>query len=256
MKKSILLFIFLCSSVSFGAPALCSGNGATYDSLAFCQSQCVESCTELISSGGTCSSSYKNYVYDNSKNTTYAITQTAGVWSSFGASAIVTDASVNKVLQHILNYSNTASAWIGLYDPAKTQNLGSSSDTRFKWRDGSLLNYRNWATGQPDNAVNGGDIGNVAVYGEHWVLMNSDGAWSDIGEHAGQSMSYPALVEFSGQLNCVKGTVPSDETDPEDIITTYCQTNPDKCNLCTDSVDIYQCTAGTSGGSSVFSAGP
>lgn len=248
MKKSIALLFFLWASVSFGAPALCSGNGATYDSLAFCESQCGESCTELISSGGTCSSSYKNFVYDNSTNTTYALTQNEGAWTSFQSSAIVRSAEVNTLLKHIVSYSGTSSAWIGLYDPDKTQNLGSTSDTRFRWRDGSLLNYRNWASGQPDNAVNGGDIGNVAVYGEHWVLMDIEGTWSDTGEHSGQPMNHPALVEFAGQLNCVKGTVPSDETDPEDIITTYCEANPDKCNLCTDSVDIYQCTAGTSGG--------
>lgn len=248
MKKSIILLIFLWASVSFGAPALCSGNGATYDSLAFCESQCAESCTELVSSGGTCSSSYKNYVYDNSTNTTYALTQTTGTWNAFQSSAIVRNADINTLLKNILSYSGASSAWIGLYDPDKTQNLGSTDDTRFEWRDGTLLNYRNWASGQPDNAVSGGDIGNVAVYGEHWVLMNSDGTWSDTGEHAGQSMIYPSLVEFSGQLGCVTGTMPTEKVEPDDMISSYCTDNPDKCYLCTDSTEIYQCTEGTYGG--------
>lgn len=245
MRIRFVIFYFLITFHCYAAQ-ICADNGLVFDSKAFCETSC-STCTELIGNG-TCSSTYQNYVYDGRTSKTYALSKSSGAWSAFSETAIISNVETNSVLQSILNYSGISAAWIGLYDPSKTQNLGSSSDTRFKWRDGSLLNYRNWASGQPDNAVSGGDIGNIAVYGEHWVLMGSDGSWSDTGEHAGQSMSYPALVEFAGQLNCVKGTVPSDETDPEDIITTYCQTNPDKCNLCTDSVDIYQCTAGTSGG--------
>lgn len=242
----LLLLLLMLPINLLAAPYICGDTGLIYDSQGFCSSACTN-CTALVSSE-TCSSNYKNHVYDETRNITYAVSVSSGSWTSFTSSAIVRDSSANAVLKSITNYSGLAAAWIGLYDPDKSQNLGSSDDTRFKWRDGSLLNYRNWASGQPDNAFESADIGTVSVYGEHWVIMGNNGQWSDVGEHSGQALSYPALVEFSGQLGCVKGTIPAQETAPEDIITSFCATNPDKCYLCTDTTDIYQCTAGTSGG--------
>ncbi|XP_066487086.1 C-type lectin BpLec-like [Tiliqua scincoides] len=58
--------------------------------------------------------------------------------------SILTEAETYLVFRYIANYPNVQShVWIGLRDFRK--------NLKWKWADGSALNYKAWAVSQPDN---------------------------------------------------------------------------------------------------------
>ena len=243
MKHLILMFTLLVSVAAHGAPWLCGETDVIYDSQSFCASACGGDCVEMTPDGGTCSGTYKNYAFDRATNKTYAITAATGKWTDFNSRlAIIRDARTNDILKGLLSFSGEPEAWIGLYDPNMTQSFNVVNDTRFKWRDNTVLNYRNWADGQPDNKLNSADIGNTDIYGEHYGVMNLAGLWSD----AGANVMMNALVEFSGVQSCVSGTVPGENVTPGEMESAYCS-GSSNCYLCTDNTEIYQCAQGEGG---------
>lgn len=243
MKHLILMITLLVSVAAYGAPWLCGETDVIYDSQSFCASACGGDCVEMTPDGGTCSGTYKNYAFDRATNKTYAITAATGKWTDFNSRlAIIRDARTNDILKGLLSFSGESEAWIGLYDPNMTQSFNVVNDTRFKWRDNTVLNYRNWADGQPDNKLNPADIGNADIYGEHYGVMNLAGLWSD----AGANVMMNALVEFVGVQSCVSGTVPGENVKPSEMENAYCS-GSSNCYLCTDNTDIYQCAQGEGG---------
>ena len=243
MKHLILMFTLLVSVAAHGAPWLCGETDVIYDSSSLCTAVCPADCVEMTPDGGTCSGTYKNYAFDRATNKTYAITAATGKWTDFNSKlAIIRDDRTNDILKGLLSFSGESEAWIGLYDPNMTQSFNSVNDTRFKWRDGTVLNYRNWADGQPDNKLNPADIGNTDVYGEHYGVMNLAGLWSD----AGANVMMNALVEFAGVQSCVSGTVPGENVTPGEMESAYCS-GSSNCYLCTDNTEIYQCAQGEGG---------
>ncbi len=243
MKHLILMFTLLVSVVAHGAPWLCGETDVIYDSQSFCASACGGDCVEMAPDGGMCSGTYKNYAFDRTTNKTYALSVSKGKWTDFSSGlAIIRDARTNDILKGLLSFSGESEAWIGLYDPNMTQSFNVVNDTRFKWRDNTVLNYRNWADGQPDNKLNPADIGNTDVYGEHYGVMNLAGLWSD----AGANVMMNALVEFAGVQSCVSGTVPGENVTPGEMESAYCS-GSSNCYLCTDNTDIYQCAQGEGG---------
>lgn len=243
MKHLILIAIFLTALTSHAAPWLCGETDVIYDSQSFCASACGGDCVEMTPDGGTCSGTYKNYAFDRTTNKTYAITAATGKWTDFNSRlAIIRDARTNDILKGLLSFSGESDAWIGLYDQNMTQSFNVVNDTRFKWRDNTVLNYRNWADGQPDNKLNPADIGNADIYGEHYGVMNLAGLWSD----AGANVMMNALVEFAGVQSCVSGTVPGENVKPGEMENAYCD-GSSNCYLCTDNTDIYQCAQGEGG---------
>ncbi|MGE4496433.1 MAG: conjugal transfer protein TraN [Deferribacterales bacterium] len=243
MKHLILITTLLVSVAAHGAPWLCGETDVIYDSQSFCASACGGDCVEMTPDSGTCSGTYKNYAFDRTTNKTYALSVSKGKWADFlSGLAIIRDARTNDIFKGLLSFSGESEAWIGLYDPNMTQSFNVVNDTRFKWRDNTVLNYRNWAERQPDNKLNPADIGQTDIYGEHYGVINLAGLWSD----AASNVMMNALVEFAGVQSCVSGTVPGENVKPGEMENAYCD-GSSNCYLCTDNTDIYQCAQGEGG---------
>jgi len=237
------MFTLLVSVAAHGAPWLCGETDVIYDSQSFCASACGGDCVEMTLDSGTCSGTYKYYAFDRTTNKTYALSVSKGKWADFSSGlAIIRDARTNDILKGLLSFSGESEAWIGLYDPNMTQSFNVVNDTRFKWRDNTVLNYRNWADGQPDNKLNPAGIGQTDIYGEHYGVINLAGLWSD----AASNVMMNALVEFAGVQSCVSGTVPGENVTPGEMESAYCS-GSSNCYLCTDNNDIYQCAQGEGG---------
>ena len=252
---AVFVFFIFIKTVSFSAPFYCSDNDAVFSDSALCDSVCSSPCQELnpsvsASSGACDTSKYRGFVYYNNK--TYALTTTEGFWEDFSNLAVVLNEDINSLLVSLLSYYSVGSAWIGLYDPNKTQNFGVVDSSRFVWRDGSLVAYTNWASGEPDNRVEQGDVGSVPVLGEHWTKMASNGQWSDDGYHFSYGGDFTprsyALVEWNGALDCVNGD-PINSQIPDyqqSIIDNICGGST-PCYFCAtaDGTNFGQCEKGT-----------
>lgn len=248
----ILVFVILTKTASFSAPFYCSDNDAVFADSALCNNVCSSSCQELspstsASSGACDTSKYRGFVYYNNK--TYALTTYQDFWENFSNLAVVLDEDTNSLLSFLLSYYSVSSAWIGLYDPNKTQNFGIVDSSRFAWRDGSLVVFTNWENGEPDNYVDQSDISVVPILGEHWVEMDGSGKWSDTGYHASFGGSYApsryALVEWNGALDCVNGEpINASTTDYQQaIVDSVCNGNT-PCYVCANGNGVYQCDTG------------
>ena len=249
---AVFVFFIFIKTVSFSAPFYCSDNDAVFSDSALCDSVCSSPCQELnpsvsASSGACDTSKYRGFVYYNNK--TYALTTTEGFWEDFSNLAVVLDEGTNSLFVSLLSYYSVGSAWIGLYDPNKTQNFGVVDPSRFVWRDGSSYSYSNWASGEPNNYVDGADIGVVPVLGEHWVEVKSDGTWSDNGYHYSFGGDYSpkryAFIEWNGALDCVNGEPISADTSDyqQSIVDNVCSGNT-PCYVCANDSGVYQCDTG------------
>ncbi len=252
---AVLVFVILTKAASFSAPFYCSDNDTVFADSALCNNVCSSSCQELnpstsASSGACDTSKYRGFVYYNNK--TYALTTYQDFWENFSNLVVVLDEDTNSLLTVLLSYYSVSSAWIGLYDPNRTQNFGVVDSSRFVWRDGSFVAYTNWGNGEPDNYVDQSDLGVVPILGEHWVEMDSSGKWSDTGYHASFGGSYApsryALVEWNGALDCVNGE-PINAQIPDyqqSIIDNVCGGST-PCYFCVtaDGSNVGQCEKGT-----------
>ena len=273
MFKKILLIslaIIILTTVKANAQYLCGATGYIYRNQGFCNANCSlngnsSPCEELSSSSTpapSCPSGYQGFVFDPNNNTTYAITTTSQFWTAFdspassSSMAIIPNSSVNSLLNSILIYYDIPNAWIGLYNPQMSTDYNTvNPDRPYSWADGSTPTYYNWANGEPNNALPSRDLSLLpeSEYGQHWVEMESNGEWNDIGYNYTypSSQNYapylPALVQFNNQLSCVSGVEPPTQltTGQEgNLANQYCGGNTSNCYLCSDGTNLEQCQSG------------
>lgn len=68
--------------------------------------------------------------------------------------------------------------WIGLHDPVTGDGSGSTHANNFVWADGSTSSYRNWNSGEPNNANNAEYY--AAINWQYSVSSsNTAGTWND-----------------------------------------------------------------------------
>lgn len=207
----ITLLGFALSTSAMAAPFHCSNNGLTYSVQAMCNSICGKTCEEMDpnpTNAGACdTANYDGFVSDGSKS--YGISKTTNFWTSFSNLSVPNDSNENDLIKGIVGYYGV-NAWIGIYDPLKSNSYNSVDPSRFKDKDGLAITFSNWAAGQPDNKNDSADIGVVPINGEHWARIGTDGKWSDDGYHASYGGDYKAkfkaIAEWNGELACVAGT--------------------------------------------------
>lgn len=129
----------------------------------------------------------------------------------FTATSAVTSTSQNK-------------AWINLLDPLNSPawSIEGSAPvvmpSRFSW-GADFSAYQNWASGQPDGYCTQQEQANHpdhGCYGEPWVAINTDGKWSDEGNHSSTDVTLKGVVEWPQvMLDCVAPVSEAVETEPE-----------------------------------------
>ncbi|XP_053552885.1 regenerating islet-derived protein 4 [Bombina bombina] len=88
------------------------------------------------------------------KSNCYGYFRYAATWSeaefecvSYGHGAhlasILDSSEASIIASHIAAYPVTGDIWIGIHDPEQNR--------RWKWNDGSMYNFRNWKSGEPNN---------------------------------------------------------------------------------------------------------
>jgi len=80
----------------------------------------------------------------------------------------------------LINISGDPGLWIGLYDPVLNDGSGAQHAADFVWADSESATYRNWYSGEPNNA--GG--------AEYYAAMRSPldplpGTWNDLSNTGG-----------------------------------------------------------------------
>ncbi len=83
-------------------------------------------------------------------------------WARQGALATVNDDGENAFLAGVLSDNDISHAWIGLHD--------QWSEGYFQWVSGDSSTYRNWGSGEP----------NDAAPGEDFVELRPGGTWNDL----------------------------------------------------------------------------
>ena len=273
MLKKILLIslaIIALTGAKANAQYLCGSTGYIYRNQGFCNANCSlngnsSPCEELSTSSTSapsCPSGYQGFVFDPNNNTTYAITTTSQFWTAFdspassSSMAIIPNSSVNSLLNSILIYYDIPNAWIGLYNPQMSTDYNTvNPDRPYSWADGSTPTYYNWANGEPNNALPSQDLSLLpeSEYGQHWVEMESNGEWNDIGYNYTypSSQNYapylPALVQFNNQLSCVSGVEPPTPLttgQENNLANRYCGGDTANCYLCSDGANLEQCQSG------------
>ncbi|MHB1702829.1 MAG: conjugal transfer protein TraN [bacterium] len=273
MLKKILIIslaIIIFTSIKANAQYLCGSTGYIYRNQGFCNANCslngssspCEELTPSTTSAPACPSGYEGFVFNPNKNTTYAISTNSEFWTSFDNTtssnemAIISDSATNSLLSSILTYYNISDAWIGLYNPQMSTDYNTvNPDRPYSWVNGSSLSYTNWASGQPNNALPDQDLSLLpeSEYGQHWIEMESNGNWNDIGYNYTNSSSQgyapylPALVQFNNQLSCVSGTeppTPLTQGQQNNLANQYCSGNTSNCYLCTNGSNLAECQSG------------
>lgn len=236
----IIISVLLYSITTHAAPFTCSVNGAVFADGGQCAAACgAVKCDELIAGGsnsGKCdTSAYQGFFALNGK--TYAVTKNTVTWDSV-PTATIRNALENELIAQLLSKYGISQAWIGANDPLKSNAYGIVDKMRFRWSDNATITYDNWASGQPDNMLDGSSIGVSPVYGEHWGVMDSSGKWHDIGlGKDGNIQKLHAIVEFSGERACVAGKNQSSSL-PSDM---YCSDNIAGAD---DLVSLAKCETG------------
>lgn len=85
-----------------------------------------------------------------------------GCWGRNGALATINDAAENAFLADVLSSNGINHSWIGLHD--------QWNEGYFQWVSGDSSTYRNWGSGEPNNADPG----------EDFVELRPSGTWNDL----------------------------------------------------------------------------
>lgn len=112
-------------------------------------------------------------------------------------------------------------AWIDLVDPLNSPAWSVEGGapivipSRFSWVD-DFSSYANWATGQPDGYCTAAEQSahpDHLCYGEPWAAINSNGKWSDEGNHSNTDVALKGVVEWPNTaLDCVIPVSPPTES--------------------------------------------
>lgn len=260
-----LLFSTITTTNMYAAPFFCQANSATLTDKVLCDTLCGSACQELLPNTAnlnTCDTSkYNNFIGLNGK--TYALTKDQVWWEDVRSTlAIVKDDATNTIFSKLIS----SESYIGVYDPLKSTSYNQINPSRFKDKEGSILGYSNWDTGEPNNYLTSTDIGNVAIAGEHWTVINSTGKWSDIGYHVSNGGDYKprrnAIVEWSSELACVSGITEHTTSDKTGFWCSSVEGNVAQCIVKTGT-ETPTCSTGTwntttqkceSGGTSTYVA--
>lgn len=154
----------------------------------------------------TCdTNSYTNFVAYG-QNKTLALTKSSLTWQN---AKTLAEESGGMIWTPLSNDENSfgvsnfpGSFWIGVYDPNYTQSLCltppcQAEPNRFISLNGST--YRNWSPEQPNNHAP--DINAQTPLGNHFAF-SQNGVW-----YADKiAVTRQAIVEFNGQLDCIKPT--------------------------------------------------
>lgn len=267
MKSLImgLLFSTITSTSMYAAPFFCQANGTTLADKVLCDTLCGSTCQELLPNTAnlnTCDTTkYNNFIGLNGK--TYAVTKDPVWWEDVRSLlAVVKDEATNTILSKLI----TSESYIGAYDPLKSASYNQINSSRFKDKEGSILGYSNWGASEPNNYLPSADIGNVAIAGEHWAVIDSAGQWNDIGYHILYGGDYKprrnAVVEWSNELACVSGITEHTTSDKTGFWCSSTEGNVAQCIVKTG-YETPICNIGTwntttmkceSGGTSTYAA--
>jgi hypothetical protein len=250
--KYLACLIFLLISGAADAAYYCGTNDIHFESLTACNVNCEDTCTELTYSAGAnaCPSGYSSFIYDRQSGTTYGVSLNQQTWNA-NQQFIAGSEHKAEIVSILANLSGR-SLWLGLYDTAMSTAYGTVNKSNYAWTDGLAVTYDNFAAGQPDNKIDGADIGTVTIYGEHWVYADTDGKWYDDGQHASYGGDYLprhyGIGAFSGMLDCVAGLPQNTISDTNDIENTFCSDPSQECTLCVHDDMAEQCINGTTSG--------
>lgn len=177
---------------------------------------------------------FTGFILSPDAKSTYAVTKDPLTWSDAhalalsagGRLAVITTSLENDAIANGLRSlfkpaplpSSGNKAWIGLYSvspsgPFSMEGSGNwtSLPQRFTWVS-STSGFTNYAAGQPDNYCVAAEITvnpNNICYGENWVAMDTNGKWSDEGNHGELLTTLPGIVEWpSTTLDCVSLVTP------------------------------------------------
>ena len=114
----------------------------------------------------------------------------------------------NEFLLKFLDDKETQTAFIGIYDGTYTANYCvddekcAFDDRRFVTVKNKPIYYKNWADKEPNNKLapqseNERDFSKKK--GEHYVLLNKDGKWADVGLNE----RHKVILEFDEQPRCI-----------------------------------------------------
>jgi len=108
-------------------------------------------------------------------------------------------------------------AWIDLLDPMNSPAWSVEGappvvmPLRFSWVDDASA-YSNWAPGQPDGYCTSAEQAiqqDHNCFGEPWATINTDGTWSDEGDHGTTPITLKGVVEWPNTtLDCAKVVTP------------------------------------------------
>lgn len=212
-----------------------------------------------VQAASTCdTANFEGFFLAPDGKTTVAATKQPLTWqaasnaakASGGQLAVITDSAQNAAIFSNLSSSFTVApqptskpgkkAWIDLTDPLNSPAWSVEGATpvvlpsRFSWADG-FSSYSNWAAGQPDGYCTYAEMAvqqDHNCYGEPWAVINSDGTWSDEGDHGTTPTVLKGIVEWPDKtLDCVVvKTPPTAIPDPVNIDTTATGEQ-----MCTDS---------------------
>ncbi len=243
MARFVVLLTLLTISIS-EAISICNKDLSIFSDDAMCQSVCGDctSATKSTTNASACDTTkYRGFIAYNGK--TYALTKQSAFYSDFQEKdkfIVIHDETINNIATYMTKYYNT-NAWIGLFDPNYSSNYNQIYDSRFIWRDGSRIDYKNFEAGQPNNFVANEDIGVVPKLGEHWVEIDTTGKWKDNGYHTNYQ-NYkplrPAIVEFPEILDCVNADITNNDT-IGDFFNKVC--NGSNCKICIQDENMQQC---------------
>lgn len=221
MCTKLISWLMICSLAFAGCPAAAASAATTCDT-----------------------SNFAGFFLEPDGLTTAAVTIQPLTWSAAAAAAkagggrlaVITGSAQNTAIFSNLSSQFTASpeptstpekkAWIDLVDPLNSPDWSIQGGpqmvvpSRFSWADDSS-SWSNWATGQPDGYCTTAEQAvqqDHNCYGEPWAVINTDGTWSDEGDHGNTPTIFKGVVEWPGTtLDCVKSSTPATPPDVEPL---------------------------------------
>ena len=189
----------------------------------------------------TCNTeTFEGFVLSPDGRSTLAVTKNLLSWQAASSAAkaeggrlvVITSQEQNETIFSNLSSHFTVTprptstpqskAWINLVDPLNSPAWSVEGGapvimpSRFSWAD-DFSSYVNWAPSQPDGYCTAAEQlvhPDHNCYGEPWAAINSDGTWSDEGNHSETYVILKGVVEWPNvMLDCVKPV-----TEPTEIV--------------------------------------